>query len=92
MMLNCEEIIKNESLEEIILFFSGRPGGIGYIKLDQLFVLFRHSAIADGELLLTTQRMYREGMIENRGHSMVFFKGLNWKEPAFMTEKKYGIV
>jgi hypothetical protein len=90
-MLNLENIIRNESVEDIILFFSSRSNGIGYITMDGLFVRFRRSVIAEGELLMTSHRMLREKMIESRGHSMVYFKGPNWKEPAFMTEKKYGI-
>lgn len=90
-MLNLEQIIKNESVEDIILFFASRPNGIGYIRLDSLFVRFRHEVIEEGELLKTTQRMRREKIIETRGQSMLYFPGPHWREPQFMAEKKYGI-
>lgn len=90
-MLNLEHIIKNESVEDIILFFSSRPNGIGYIRLDSLFVRFRHEVIAEGDLLKTSQRMLREKIIETHENSMIYFPGPNWRAPKFMTEKKYGI-
>ncbi|MFS7183281.1 hypothetical protein AB6846_24535 [Serratia proteamaculans] len=55
-----------------------------------MYVRYKFEIAADGKLLQTYQRLVREGkLIENE--NPLPEKGPNWKAPAFVTEKKYGI-
>jgi len=90
-MIDLKSMIQNESVFDVIAFLSGRNEGINYIHLDRFYGQHRFDAIAEGELLLTFQKMCREKVVQGNGRPMTVGKGPNWVEPKFMTEKKYGI-
>lgn len=87
MMLDLEGIYQNESVEDVLLHFALRTP---YPIIDRRYVHYNFGVIANGVLIRTYQRLIREGkLIENE--STLPQKGPNWKEPKFVTEKKYGI-
>lgn len=80
-----EQIVKNEPVEDIVSVFalnSALP------SLDRMFGRYRYEVIASGELMKTYARLFDEGVLA-RGEGPVAIKGPNWKEPKFVTEKKY---
>ncbi|MDK2353118.1 immunity protein [Pseudomonas paraeruginosa] len=87
-MLDLEGIYKNESVEDVLLYFAPRTP---YPSIDRMYVNYKFEVVANGRLLKTYQRLVREGkLLENE--KPLPEKGPNWKEPKFVTEKKYGIV
>ncbi|EHX7012414.1 immunity protein [Salmonella enterica subsp. enterica serovar Concord] len=86
-MSQIENIIKNESVEDVLLHFAPRTS---YPGIDRMYVNYKFQVIENGELLSTYQRLVKEGKLakDDKGHTL---KGPNWKAPAFVTEKKYGI-
>ncbi|GLW37965.1 hypothetical protein Pcaca04_19010 [Pectobacterium carotovorum subsp. carotovorum] len=86
-MLDIESIYKNESVEDVLLHFSLRTP---YPNIDRMYVRYNFEVIAQGELLETHQRLLMEGKLKQTGGHLSE-KGPNWKEPQFVTEKKYGI-
>lgn len=87
-MINFESIYKNESVEDVLLYFAPRTP---YPSIDRMYVRYKFEVAASRELLLTYQRLVKEGkLIENEGPLPA--KGPNWKAPKFVTDKKYGIV
>ena len=86
-MLDLEGIYKNESVEDVLLHFAPR---ISYQDIDRIYVKYNFDVIANGELLRTHQRLLKEGkLVENENPRTE--KGPNWKEPAFVTEKRYAL-
>jgi len=80
-----EEIVKNESVEDVLTVFaldSGIP------SLDRMFGRYRHEVIASGEFLRTYRRLFEEGIL-SAGDNIVAVKGPNWKAPKFVIEKRY---
>jgi len=84
-MSNMEAIIKNESIEDVLLVLAPNTS---YPGIDRLYVRFNFDVIENRELFFTYQRLVAEGKLaeDEKGHTI---KGPNWKEPAFITEKKY---
>ena len=84
-MSNMGTIIKNESIEDILLALAPNTS---YPGIDRLYVKFNFDVAANRELLFTYQRLVTEGKLaeDEKGHTI---KGPNWTEPAFITEKKY---
>ncbi|CNL19324.1 hypothetical protein [Yersinia proxima] len=80
-----ESIIKNESVEDVLLYFAPR---VAYSAIDRMYVNYKFQVIEDGELLFTYQRLVKEGKLakDDSGHTL---KGQSWKEPKFVTDKKY---
>lgn len=86
-MLDLKSIYQNESVEDVVLHFAPQTP---YHCIDRMYVNYKFEVIGKGLLLRTYMRLVREGMlIENE--KPLPEKGPNWKEPAFVTEKKYGI-
>ncbi|AZC16300.1 immunity protein [Pseudomonas sp. CMR5c] len=86
-MIDLENIFKKESVEDVILHFAPR---IPYPRIDRIYVKYNFEVIASGELLRTYQRLLKEGkLLENK--KPLPEKGPNWKEPVFVTEKRYGL-
>lgn len=86
-MLDLENIYKNESVEDILLHFAPRTP---YPVIDRMFVRYKFEVISEGKLLQTFQRFIWEGkLVENE--NPLPEKGPNWKEPDFVTQKRYGI-
>ncbi|EDR3949923.1 immunity protein, partial [Salmonella enterica] len=61
-----------------------------YQTIDRMYVNYKFEVVANGELLKTHQKLFKEGKLKKTGKPLPE-KGPNWKEPRFVTEKKYGI-
>lgn len=84
-MTEQESMFKNESVEDILLHFAPR---IPYPSIDRMYVKYNFEVVADGKLLRTYQQLIKEGkLVENK--KPLPEKGPNWKEPDFVTEKRY---
>ncbi|MCG6574107.1 immunity protein [Pseudomonas sp. AF32] len=84
-MNSIEQIIKNESIEDIVSAFGI---GLAYPSLDRMVGRYRFDEVANGELLRTYTKLFEEGILAN-GDGPVAIKGPNWKAPKFVTEKRY---
>lgn len=89
-MIDFKSMIEKESVYDVVSFFAGSTKGIGYPQLDNFFVRYRFDVVGNGELLKVFEEMRRNGVVE-WGEKMLVKKGPNWKAPAFVTGKKYGI-
>ncbi|MGO4745159.1 immunity protein [Serratia quinivorans] len=85
-MMSLKEIIKNESVEDVLTFLGPTSD---YRKLDRLFTYNRFDVITSGELSAKYDDLFKKGVLQDQDGKVV--KGPNWKEPKFVTEKKYGI-
>ncbi|HEY3986684.1 hypothetical protein [Cedecea sp.] len=95
-MIDFDEMVKNEDMADVILFLVGRwEDGIGYPTMDLFFG--RHKAAEKYEsynikLIRETKKLEDSGQIFSaKTYGTGCKKGPNWKEPKFVTEKKYGI-
>ncbi|MCS3606939.1 immunity protein [Erwinia rhapontici] len=86
-MLDLEGIYQNESVEDVLLYFALRTP---YQTIDLMYVQYKFEVAAERELLFTCQRLVKEGKLIETGKPLME-KGPNWKEPKFVTDKKYGI-
>jgi len=86
-MLDIESIIRNESVEDVLLYFALRTS---YPSIDRMYVKYKFEVISSRELMLTHQRLIEEGKLLKTGKPLPE-KGPNWKEPEFVKQKKYGI-
>jgi len=84
--MSLTEIVKNESVEDVLTFLGPTSD---YTKLDKLFTYNRYDVISSGELSATYDELFRKGVLQDLNGQAV--KGPNWKEPKFVTDKKYGI-
>ena len=84
-MSTIEQIVRNEPLADIVTAFGI---GLAYPSLDRMIGRYRFEVIANGELLSTYARLFEEGVLAN-GEGPIAIKGPNWKEPNFLTEKRY---
>ncbi|MCL6746884.1 hypothetical protein [Kosakonia sp. R1.Fl] len=89
-MIDLKDLFAKENVKDIIIFFAGLSKSIGYPHLDRYFVQYRFSAIETGEFMNTFHALSDQGIV-SMGDKMSVIKGPNWKEPEFVTEKKYGI-
>lgn len=89
-MTDFKSMIEKESVSDIVSFFAGLTKGIGYPQIDNFFVRYRFDVVSRGELLKVFEELRKSGVVE-WGEKMLVKKGPNWKEPKFVTEKKYGI-
>ncbi|WP_174869697.1 hypothetical protein [Pectobacterium polaris] len=88
-MIDLKAIIEKESVSDVVSFFAGSTKEISYPRLDNFFVRYRFDVISDGELLKVFDDLLKAGVVE-WGEKMLVKKGPNWKEPKFVTDKKYG--
>ncbi|WP_261253286.1 hypothetical protein [Serratia entomophila] len=95
-MIDFDEMVKNEDMADVILFLVSRgENGIAYPSMDRFFG--RHKAAEKYEsynikLIHETKKLEDNGQVFSaRTYGSGCKKGPNWKEPAFVTEKKYGI-
>jgi hypothetical protein len=86
-MIDFKKMIENESIEDVLLHFAPIRS---YPDIDRMYVRYNFNAVAKRDLLFCFQKLVEQGKLakNDRGHAM---KGPNWKEPKFVTEKKYGI-
>lgn len=89
-MIDLECLFKNENVEDIVTFFAGFSKSIGYPGLDKYFLRYRFSAIATGEFMSTFRELNEKGIV-SLNDKMGLIKGPNWKQPVFVTQRKYGI-
>jgi hypothetical protein len=89
-MIDFKAMIEKERVYDVVSLFAGCTKGIGYPQLDNFFVRYRFNVVSNGELSKVFDEMLRDGVV-NFGNKMLVIKGPNWKEPKFVTEKKYGI-
>ncbi|CAI1011889.1 hypothetical protein [Serratia entomophila] len=93
-MIDFDAMVKNEEMADVILFLVSRgDNGMSYPSIDRFFG--RHKADEKYEsynikLIHETKRLEDNGGVFS-GKSYSYKKGPNWKEPTFVTEKKYGI-
>jgi hypothetical protein len=81
-------IVLSEAPRDVILFLTKGDAGISYPRLDGLYSRNDWKNISNNlELLKLVEKMIVEGFIIDVGGGLR--KGPNWKEPAFITEKKY---
>jgi len=87
-MSNINDVVLSEDPRDVILFLAKSEAGISYPRLDRLYNINNWVNIGNNiELLKLVYNMRLEGLIDNSDGSIK--KGANWKEPAFLTEKKY---
>ena len=79
-----EAIIKNESLEEVVAVFALK---VGYPLIDRSYVMYGEGRFSNLDVLSTYQRLVDEGVLVRAEQNAI--KGPNWKEPAFVSERKY---
>lgn len=93
-MIDFDAMVKNESMDDVILYLVSREeNGIGYPSMDRFFGRHKATEKYDSyniKLIHETKRLEDKGSVFS-GKSYSYKKGPNWKEPKFMTEKKYGI-
>ncbi|QCT20593.1 hypothetical protein FEM41_13555 [Jejubacter calystegiae] len=90
-MIDFKPMFENEQIRDIILFLSGRKGnGISHPQLDGYCTMYGTQRISNIELISLVKNMREKGDISSNGKGG-YKKGPNWKEPKFVTEKKYGI-
>lgn len=90
-MIDFKSLVQKESVEDAVAFFARSPNGIGYPNLDRFYTRYRFDVISEGELLSTVIKMTDKGIIKGGESPLHYIKGPNWKEPKFVTDKKYGI-
>ncbi|WP_407322857.1 immunity protein [Klebsiella variicola] len=86
-MLDLESIYKNVSVEDVLLYFSPITP---YPSIDRMYVRYNSDVVANGELLRTHDRLFKEGKLKHTGQPLPD-KGPNWREPEFVKEKRYGV-
>lgn len=86
-MNTISEIIINESPTDVILWLV-RRSGISHPRLDNLYNRNGWANIGDClQLINLVKKMINEGLIQYGGNG--YIKGPNWREPEFLTHKKY---
>ena len=87
-MSTINDVIISEEPRDVILFLTKNENGISYPRLDGLYNGNDWVNISNNlELLKLISNMVDEGFIVDTGEGLR--RGPNWKEPAFVTEKKY---
>ena len=84
--MDLTDIVKNESIEDVLTFLGPTSD---YRKLDRLYTYNRFEVVTNGELSSVYEKLFQNGVLQDLNGKVV--KGPNWKVPAFVTEKKYGI-
>lgn len=82
-----EEIIKNESVSDVLRYFG--PGR-HISKIDRMYVSYKFEVISEGVLLSEYKKLFDSEELKYDANKNVI-KGPNWKEPIFVTQKKYDI-
>ncbi|WP_232555871.1 hypothetical protein [Klebsiella variicola] len=89
-MIDFERMVAEQNLVDIILFLVRKENGFDYPQMDRFFSRHKFSVIENGEFMRTFEQMRLNGEVE-LGAKMLVMKGPKWREPKFVTEKKYGI-
>lgn len=87
-MNTINDLIISEDPRDVILFLTKNENGVSYPRLDGLYSRPQWVKIQNNlELLKLVCDMVSEGLIIDTGGGLK--KGPNWKEPTFISEKKY---
>lgn len=80
-----KDIIINESVTDVLSLLVPK---LSKPQIDRLYTSFRFECLETGELWNTYEKLVREGVFEvdEKGRTT---KGPNWKEPGFVSAKKY---
>jgi hypothetical protein len=84
-MNTIEQIVTNESLDDIVTVFSLFKA---HPHLDMMIGQYKPDLIRHGELESSYARLFENGVLA-RGEKGVTIKGPNWKAPDFFKEKRY---
>ncbi|MGC6388362.1 immunity protein [Ewingella sp. S1.OA.A_B6] len=86
-MTDFKLMIENESVEDVLLYLAPFRA---FPDVDRMFVRYKFDVIENAILPTVYRKLLDEGKLVNdaQGHTK---KGPHWKEPAFVTQKKYGI-
>lgn len=84
-MSTVEQIVKNETVEDVLTVFAL---GSSIPSLDRMFGRYRYEIIENGELLKTYAKLFEMGILAN-GDGPIAIKGPNWKAPEFISNNKY---
>lgn len=87
MSSSIEEMIKNESVIDVLRYF-GPSRDISII--DRMYVSYKFEVVSEGVLLYEYKKLFDNGELKYDSNKNVI-KGPNWKEPDFVTQKKYDI-
>jgi len=88
-MNSIHDIVQNEEPVEVILSLV-RGEGISHPRLDNLYNRNNWIFIGDNlQLIALIKKMRNEGLIQHGGNG--YIKGPNWREPEFVTLKKYNL-
>jgi len=95
-MIDYDAMVKNESMADIVLFLIGREvNGRGHPSIDRFFGMHKGAEKYQAyniELIKVVRELQTSGEIYFGAiYGVGYQKGPNWKEPKFVTEKKYGI-
>ena len=82
-----EQVVKNESIEDVVALFALKSG---IPSLDRMFGRYKHEAVTSGELFRVYDRLFKEGVLAP-GKNGIAIKGPNWKEPKFLSDKRYAV-
>lgn len=86
-MIDFKGMIENEELSDALSFLVLKKS---YPIIDNLFVRYKFEVVEKAELYQEYRKLLDNGFFieDDKGHAR---KGPNWKEPAFVTQNKYGI-
>lgn len=87
-MNTTTELVASEDPRDVIRLLTKNENGISYPRLDNLYSRNKWVKVHNNlELLKFVSAMVNEGLIIDTGGGSK--KGPNWKEPTFISEKKY---
>ncbi|URM28157.1 immunity protein [Pseudomonas frederiksbergensis] len=84
-MSPIEQIIKNESVEDVVSYFALFRSAQA---VDRMYGRHRQEIILNGELVKTYNSLFSDGVLASDENGKTV-KGPNWKPPQFITENKY---
>ena len=84
-MRMLEQIFRNEPVKDVITVFALNNG---VASLDVMFGQYNPGAKKDGGVLKEYARLFEEGVLV-RGDDGTVVKGSKWKEPKFVSDRRY---
>ncbi|AVJ16760.1 hypothetical protein CLM71_06265 [Serratia sp. MYb239] len=95
-MIDYNAMVKNENMADVILYLVGRKEeGMAYPSIDLFFGRYKAAEKYESyniKLIHTMKELEEAGQVFSaKTYGSGYKKGPNWKEPKFVTEKKYGI-
>lgn len=95
-MIDYNVMVKNENMADVILYLVGRKEeGMAYPSIDLFFGRYKAAEKYESyniKLIHEIKHLEEIGQVVlERVYGAKCKKGPNWKEPKFVTEKKYGI-